>query len=118
MTNYQNNNLNSVVLSLRLPYKMEYKLNEEFDSTGLLVYANYSDGCSYLLSENDYTIVVPKEFYTTSGTHSVEIIYNLENCKTLMKVQVSKIKAVELKILQINNKPYFEIGRASCRERV
>ncbi|NLC97349.1 MAG: hypothetical protein GX675_07290 [Erysipelotrichaceae bacterium] len=108
MTNYQNNNLNSVVLSLRLPYKMEYKLNEEFDSTGLLVYANYSDGCSYLLSENDYTIVVPKEFYTTSGTHSVEIIYNLENCKTLMKVQVSKIKAVELKILQINNKPYFE----------
>ena len=64
--------LSSITLSGN--YKTSFEINDEFNSDGLIVTANYTIGDSRVLTSQEYTLTAPD--MTTAGTRQVNISYS------------------------------------------
>lgn len=61
-----------------LPDKLNYTIGEDFDSTGIVVTANYSDNSSVVLDESDYDIYDDDYDSQTVGTYTIYVEYGVE----------------------------------------
>jgi len=70
--------LNSIAINTSNA-KTEYKVYDEFDPSGLVVTARYTDGTSHIVSGDEYEVRSNNYIKSKSGTYSIRVFYKTRN---------------------------------------
>ena len=98
------NQLLSVVI-LQNPTKIEYFVGEIFESGGMIVTANYSDGSSIDITNN---VIFSDVDMSTPGTKQVVVMY--EDHQASFEIIVNELVPANLNIIELPAKRQYRIG--------
>ena len=96
-------------ISLQLPQKLFYQKNEQLDTTGLIVYGNYTNGVTLKLDESQY--VIDSVDLSEYGSHWVYVrLASNINISEAYKIEVQDFTISSIEITSCPNRMIYMAG--------